>query len=64
MKEKHMIDVDELRQELGFAENCNDCKRDARICQHDSYYSMMAFCAKLDDAIDAILERHKGGQQP
>lgn len=63
MEEKRMIDVDELRQELGFAENCNNCKRDARMCQHDSYFSMMTFCTILDDAIERILERHKGGQQ-
>lgn len=63
MKEKHMIDVDELRQELGFAENCNDCKRNTRTCQCDSFYSMKDFCAMLDDAIDEILSRHKGGQQ-
>ena len=63
MEEKRMIDVDELRQELGFAENCNNCKRDARMCQYYSYHSMMDFCTMLDDAIEEILARHKGGQQ-
>ena len=63
MKEKNMIDVDELRQELGFSKNCKDCQREAWKCQSDYCYSMMNFCVHLDDAINAILERHKGGQQ-
>ena len=59
MVQKHMVDVDELRKELGFSEMCDNCKQDAWSCERDTYYSLKDFCERFDDAIDAILERHK-----
>ena len=55
-KPNRMIDVDELRKELGFAVTCDNCKQDA--C--DTCYSFKDFCIKFDDAVDTILEKHKG----
>ena len=59
MVQKRMIDVDELRKELGFSEMCDNCKQDTWACGRDTFYSLKDFCERLDDAIDAILERHK-----
>ena len=51
------IAYDELRQELGFCERCEDCKQNTRYCQYDSHFSLMDFCERLDMAIEAILKR-------
>ena len=59
MAKKRMIDVDELRKELGLSEMCDNCKQDTWACERDTFYSLKDFCERLDDAIDAILERHK-----
>ena len=59
MNEKRMIDIDELREELGLAEQCENCKQNEWHCQRDCYYSLKDFCEKLDIAIETILERHK-----
>ena len=59
-KEEKLIDIDELRKELGFAEMCDNCKQDVWTCERDNYYSFKDFCARFDDAVDAILEKHKG----
>ena len=59
MEQKRMIDIDELRDELGFSENCGTCKQDEWVCQRDCYYSLHDFCSRFDIAVDAILERHK-----
>lgn len=59
MAQKRMIDVDELRKELGFSKMCDNCKQDTWACERDTFYSLKDFCERLDDAIDAILERHK-----
>ena len=58
MNEKRMIDINELREELGFAEQCENCKQNEWHCQRDCYYSLKDFCEKLDIAIETILERH------
>ena len=51
-----LIDIDAFRKDLGLAERCEDCKRDARECQYDQIYTRMDFCGWLDDAeiIDAV----------
>lgn len=59
MDEKRMIDVDELREELGFSELCENCSRDEWICNRDCCYSIKDFCIMLDDAVERILERNK-----
>ena len=59
MNGKRMIDVDELREELGFSEHCENCKQDKRDCQYGYYRSLMDFCERLDVAIETILERNK-----
>ena len=60
--QKRMIDIDELREELGFAENCKNCKRKHREC-NDCCYSLYDFCTKLDTAIETILEKHNGSYE-
>lgn len=51
-----LIDIDAFRKDLGLAERCEDCERDARGCQYDQIYTRMDFCGWLDDAeiIDAV----------
>ena len=51
-----LIDIDAFRKDLGLAERCEDCERDARECQYDQIYTRMDFCGWLDDAeiIDAV----------
>ena len=63
MNRKRMIDVDELREELGFAEQCENCKQDKWDCQRGYYRSLMDFCERLDVAIETILERNKAVKQ-
>lgn len=59
-KPNRMINVDELRKELGFAVTCDNCKQDAGNRERDTCYSFKDFCVKFDDAVDTILEKHKG----
>ena len=63
MGNKKLIDIDELRAELGFSENCDSCKRDVRECERDSHFSMYDFCVRLDIAIEDVLKRHGDGEQ-
>ena len=51
-----LIDIDAFRKDLGLAERCEDCERDARECQYEQIYTRMDFCGWLDDAeiIDAV----------
>ena len=51
-----LIDIDAFRKDLGLAERCKECERDARACQYDQIYTRMDFCGWLDDAeiIDAV----------
>lgn len=51
-----LIDINAFRKDLGLAERCEDCERDARECQYDQIYTRMDFCGWLDDAeiIDAV----------
>ena len=51
-----LSDIDAFRKDLGLAERCEDCERDARECQYDQIYTRMDFCGWLDDAeiIDAV----------
>ena len=51
------IAYDELREELGFNEKCENCKQNTRACQYDSHFSLMDFCERLDMAIESILAR-------
>jgi len=51
---KQLIDVDKLREKLGFAKNCEQCKQNARDCQYDSHFSLMDFCERLDMAIEEL----------
>ena len=59
MNEKRTIDVDELREELGFSELCENCGRDVWICHRTYCYTLKDFCEMLDDAIERIFERNK-----
>ncbi len=51
-----LTDIDAFRKDLGLAERCEECERDARDCQYDQIYTRMDFCGWLDDAeiIDAV----------
>ena len=59
MNEKRMIDVNELREELSFSEQCENCHRKEWECHRTYCYSMKDFCEMLDDAVERILERNK-----
>ena len=51
-----LIDADELKADLRMADDCKDCKTNARDCEYDRVYTKMDFCAWLDDAptVDAV----------
>ena len=51
-----LIDVDKFKADCGMADDCEDCKQNASLCQYDIIYSKMDFCGWLDDAptVDAV----------
>ena len=49
--QEKLVNVDKLREKLGFAESCDKCKKDSWQCQRDMYFSEMDFCDRLDIAI-------------
>ena len=54
---KQLVNVDELRKELGFSDTCDNCERATSNCASDNGYSLYDFFVRLDCAIEAILER-------
>lgn len=44
-----LIDVDAFRREFGFAEECRDCKREAKWECNSQMYSAQDICGWLDD---------------
>ena len=57
--DNNLIDVNMLREELKFAEKCDDCKRSRVQCECENFYMIRDFCEMLDFAIDAVKERMK-----
>ena len=55
-----LIDVDKFKADCGMADDCEDCKQNASLCQYDIIYSKMDFCGWLDDAptVDAVQVVH------
>ena len=53
-EQEKLINVDELREKLGFSDNCENCKQNSRHCQYDSHFSLMDFCERLDMAIEEL----------
>ena len=53
-EQEKLIDADKLREKLGFAKNCEQCKQNARYCQYDSHFSLMDFCERLEMAIEEL----------
>ena len=53
-EQEKLINVDELREKLGFSDNCENCKQNARYCQYDSHFAFMDFCERLDMAIEEL----------
>lgn len=53
-EQEKLINVDELREKLGFSDNCENCKQNARHCQYDSHFALMDFCERLDMAIEEL----------
>ena len=53
---KKLIDADKLREKLGFAERCEDCKHDSWKCGRDTIYSLYDFCVEIDIAIDELMQ--------
>ena len=53
---KKLIDADKLREKLGFAECCEDCKRDSWKCGRETIYSLNDFCAAIDIAIEELMQ--------
>ena len=62
VKPMRLIDVDELRKELGFAENCDKCGQKKRSCACDYCFSMMDFCNRFDIAVETVMERRRDGE--
>ena len=60
LKQEKLINVDKLREKLGFAESCEKCKKDSWKCQRDYYFSEKDFCERLDIAIEELT---KDGEQ-
>lgn len=54
-EQEKLINVDELREKLGFSDNCENCKQNARHCQYDSHFALMDFCERLDMAIEELM---------
>ena len=55
-EQKRLVNVDKLREKLGFAESCEKCKNDSWRCQRDTYFSEMDFCSRLDSAIEELIQ--------
>ena len=53
---KKLIDADKLREKLGFAEHCEDCKHDSWKCGRDTIYSIYDFCTAIDIAIEELMQ--------
>ena len=53
-EQEKLVDVDALREKLGFAKDCAKCKQNTRACQYDSHFSFMNFCERLDMAIEEL----------
>ena len=56
LKQEKLVDVDKLREKLGFAESCDKCKNDSWRCQRDTYFSEKDFCVRLDFAIEELIK--------
>lgn len=54
LKQEKLINVDKLREKLGFAESCEKCKKDSWVCHHDAYFTEKDFCERLDIAIEEL----------
>ena len=55
-KQGNLVDVDKLREKLGFAESCDKCKKDSWKCSRDTYFSEKDFCERLDIAIEELIK--------
>lgn len=56
MKEQEkLVDIDTLREKLGLAKDCANCKQNTRACQYDSHFSLMDFCERFDMAIEELM---------
>lgn len=51
-----LVNLDKLREKLGFAESCEKCKKDSWRCQRDTYFTEMDFCNRLDIAIEELTQ--------
>lgn len=45
-----LIDADALKAYLGMSDECEKCKRDARLCQFDQVFTRMDVCEIIDEA--------------
>lgn len=55
-EQEKLVNVDKLREKLGFAESCEKCKKDSWRCQRDTYFTEMDFCSRLDSAIEELIK--------
>lgn len=55
-EQEKLVNVDKLREKLGFAESCEKCKKDSWRCQRDTYFSEMDFCSRFDYAIEELIK--------
>lgn len=56
LKQGKLVDVDKLREKLGFSESCDKCKKDSWTCGRDTYFSERDFCERLDIAIEELIK--------
>ena len=56
LKQGKLVDVDKLREKLGFSESCDKCKKDSWTCGRDTYFSERDFCERLDIAIEDLMQ--------
>ena len=54
--QEKLVNVDKLRERLGFAESCDKCKKNSWKCHRDTYFSEKDFCERLDIAIEELMQ--------
>ena len=55
-EQEKLVNVDKLRERLGFAESCDKCKKNSWKCHRDTYFSEKDFCERLDIAIEELMQ--------
>lgn len=54
-----LIDADVFKTEWHMANECQECKQDARICQYDVIFTRMDVCDMIDSAPTVTQPEHE-----